>query len=523
MIIINSAAYVIPEFRSEFGKIPPCLLPIGNRKLVEYQVPLLRKAYAERIIVSLPHGYELSIDEVEIFSDLAVEIAYVPDHFSLSEALLFVLNTVGLQNENHEPLRLMHGDTLMDDLPQGVDLIAVSVTEDDYNWESEGVNSNHPLVWCGYFSFSSQSEFVRSLALAQGSFVQAVRIYSERIKLNFKELSGWHDLGHVNTYFVSRSQITTQRVFNSLRIQNGAVWKSGTQQKKIQAESEWFGNLPAKLKRYTPQLIDAGTDASTNAPFYVIEYLPFSPLNEVFVHGRNPDFYWSRIFKLMVNFLGDARSCVATDSTTLEAIKSDAFDLYENKTYTRLEEYSSIASVNMSESNRYGGVVLPSLFEIAEDCIRRTLLLPIVPSVLHGDLCFSNMLFDSRSVSIKVIDPRGINQQQELTIFGDQKYDLAKACHSVVGLYDFIISGRYQIERDESGEKSIRFRADDRLLNIQKLFMEVDFIPGVKVSEIMPLTVLLFLSMLPLHSDRPDRQEAMLVNALRLYAEYVVV
>lgn len=43
MIIINSAAYVIPEFRAEFGKIPPCLLPIGNRKLIEYQVQCCAK------------------------------------------------------------------------------------------------------------------------------------------------------------------------------------------------------------------------------------------------------------------------------------------------------------------------------------------------------------------------------------------------------------------------------------------------------------------------------------------------
>jgi NDP-sugar pyrophosphorylase family protein len=61
MIIINSAAYVIPEFRAEFGKIPPCLLPIGNKKLVEYQVPMLRKAYDEQIIVSLPEGYRLRV------------------------------------------------------------------------------------------------------------------------------------------------------------------------------------------------------------------------------------------------------------------------------------------------------------------------------------------------------------------------------------------------------------------------------------------------------------------------------
>ena len=51
--------------------------------------------------------------------------------------------------------------------------------------------------------------------------------------------------------------------------------------------------------------------------------------------------------------------------------------------------------------------------------------------------------------------------------------------------------------------------------------MGVDLLLGITGKDIMPLTVLPFLSMLPLHADRPDRQEAMLINASRLYSEYV--
>lgn len=522
MIIINSAAYVIPEFRAEFGKIPPCLLPIGNKKLVEYQVPMLRKAYDEHIIVSLPEGYELTIDEQQLFTALNIDYAYVPEQFSLAEALLYVMNTVS--HIISEPLRLLHGDTLLDSTPHGDNLIAVAATEDDYSWESESNKLGHPLVWCGYFAFSSPREFVRSLALSQGNFVKAVRFYGDQSPLSLPEVTGWHDLGHVNTYFVSRSKITTQRVFNSLRIENGTVWKSGAPHKKIIAEREWFKNLPVALKRYTPQLIDSGMDAETKAPFYVLEYLPCSPLNEVFVHGRNPDFFWRRMFKLMGDFLQDARNSLNGTEKPLQsaAILADAQELYENKTYTRLEEYAGTAAIDLNAPCSYGSLELGSLRNIAQDCIARTMVLPIVATVLHGDFCFSNILFDSRGGAIKVIDPRGLNQKQELTLLGDQKYDLAKASHSVIGLYDFIIAGRYQIERQDNQAPSIRFRIDDRLLGIQDAFMGANLLPGITGKDIMPLTVLLFLSMLPLHADRPDRQEAMLINALRLYSEYVV-
>ena len=39
----------------------------------------------------------------------------------------------------------------------------------------------------------------------------------------------------------------------------------------------------------------------------------------------------------------------------------------------------------------------------------------------------------------------------------------------------------------------------------------------------MPLVVLLFMSMLPLHEDRPDRQKAMFYNALRIYKKYIKI
>ncbi len=141
---------------------------------------------------------------------------------------------------------------------------------------------------------------------------------------------------------------------------------------------------------------------------------------------------------------------------------------------------------------------------------------------MHGDLCFSNILYDSRSQRIKVIDPRGINSLNEMTFYGDQKYDLAKLAHSVLGMYDFIIAGRYQIKRNNKNNEVIEFELDERLRNIQRLFVDRVFIDHVSVREIMPLVVLLFLSMLPLHSDRADRQKAMLLNAIRIYKFYVL-
>lgn len=515
MILINSAAYVNNEFRNEFGAIPPCFLPIGNRKLLTYQVNNLRNVFKEEnIVVSLPRDYALSIDEQELIQSLGISPIFVPEGLSLGMAILYVWNTLGLYNQ---PLRLLHGDTLLTDIPKDENCIAVVRTQDNYEWEFEE-NTNNPLVWCGYFSFAIAQNFIRALATTQGKFVESVHMYADEYNKSIhKEVFGWYDLGHINTYFRSRSAITTQRAFNNLKIENGIVWKSGSPAKKIEAEANWFAQLPPILKRFTPQLIQTGITKQGN-PFYETEYLPFLPLNEIFVHGKNPVGFWESILGLISVYLSESRKYLPKNNIELlKKIDIDSFDLYSSKTYERLENYAKQQGINLDTPVKYAGIQLPSLRQIAKECVEKALSLPIIPAVSHGDLCFSNIMYDSRSHGIKVIDPRGLTVNQELTIYGNQTYDLAKLCHSFIGLYDFIIADSFSLEKSENLGVKLIFNIDSRLAEIQQIFMSKQLLPEMNNMEIIAPTILLFLSMIPLHFDKPHRQEAMLANALRLY------
>ncbi|MHA3893499.1 glycosyltransferase family protein [Acinetobacter sp. GXMZU3951] len=514
MIIINSAAYVVPEFQSELGEIPPCMLPLGNRKLIQYQVENLRKFKNERIVLSLPLSYKVSIAESKLFEDLDIEVITIPDNFSLVNALIYVIN-VSVCLDDY--IRILHGDTLIYDLPNELDRISVAYTSDEYKWKtvSQDKNDTIDLVWSGFFSFSDRKTLLKVLSLSNGNFVNAIIRYQHLKNSKEIECYEWHDLGHVNTYFVSRSFITTQRAFNSLKISDGVVYKTGIPYLKIKAEAEWFENIPPIVKKYTPQLISTGINES-NQPFYSLEYLPHLPMNEIFVHGRNSIIFWSRQFNLFLKYFEDSRKAVDVKiiNTLSKKISKDAESLYSLKTYSRLKEFKNSEFLNHEVSVNAQKI---SVENIVDECIHRTLKLPLVPSVLHGDFCFSNILYDSRAKKIKVIDPRGINYNSEMTIYGDQKYDFAKLTHSILGLYDFIISGRYEIKNYDDGSEYISFDIDERLENIQKKFLEYQFVDGVGVKDIIPLVVLLFFSMLPLHKDRLDRQKAMLLNAFRLY------
>jgi hypothetical protein len=138
---------------------------------------------------------------------------------------------------------------------------------------------------------------------------------------------------------------------------------------------------------------------------------------------------------------------------------------------------------------------------------------------MHGDLCFSNIIFDSRAKAIKLIDPRGITSTGEFSIYGDITYDLAKFYDSIVGFYDFIISGCFSLNIENQNVDFDIFVPKD-FLRLEGYTERICLLDGYTKEMIMPQVILLFFSMLHLHSDNPKRQSALLANALRLYVDF---
>lgn len=518
MIIINSGAYVIPEFQVEIGKLPPCLLPVANRKLVEHQVEIINKYFDEDIYISLPDDYKLSHDEELLFIDLNVKVIKTNASFRLAEAILYLLNIT--HSELDEPVRLLHGDTLLMEYPKDkLDCLGIGTTAYNYTWESESQNSKNKSleVWCGYFSFSDKMMLIKSLALARGNFVVAVRNYRDLKDLKSHYFEDWYDFGHINTYFQSRAKLTTERAFNSLEIKNNILRKTGSPARKIEAEALWLQDIPNQLKVYSPQLLSHGTLDSNY--FYNIEYLSIMPLNELFVHGKKPAKDWSFIFDKIFAFIYEAAN-TELNASNLRSIEADFKGLVIDKTYYRINQYSIDKNFELDNELLCNGIVSPSIREIVNACSLKILQLESLPGVIHGDLCLSNILFDSRSEQIKLIDPRGLNFSNDITFLGDQKYDLAKLAHSIIGLYDLIISDRFAYSEVTNYEFSLGFYLDNEVIEIQNILLDFEF-KGVIIRDIVPLVILLFISMLPLHNDREDRQKAMLANAVRLYIEYM--
>ena len=123
-----------------------------------------------------------------------------------------------------------------------------------------------------------------------------------------------------------------------------------------------------------------------------------------------------------------------------------------------------------------------------------------------------------RAELVRVIDPRGTDASGALTPYGDLRYDMGKMHHSVVGRYDHIVAGYYRLKKNSAFDMTLDLPDTLLLQSIEAEFLSRRFAGRTPAEAASPaVAVLLFLSMLPLHSDAPDRQDAFLANAMRLF------
>lgn len=510
MILITSAAYITPALASEFGKLPPCMLPVQNRRLYEHQISIVPSG--EQIVISLPQSYTLTAYDQRRLSSVGVKIVKVPDSFSLGQSLVYVLNVLGCYGEK---IGILHGDTLFSELTDETDVCAVAKVEDNYDWDMANVHNNS--IYAGFFSFSNQSLLIQKITENEYNFIKGVKAYNEVKHLENKMLPDWMDFGLSNTYYRSISKMTTQRFFNSMTVTRYSVRKSSKDKSKMAAESNWLMSLPSKMKHYAPTVWDSGEEDGEG--YYEIEYYYLSSLANLFVFSKNKPYVWEEIIDACVEYLNDEAS-IKAENAEFYASQNDL--LYSTKTIKRLKEYARHTGISLDTPWRLNGIDTPSLMDIIAD------VEPYIckhdarfATLMHGDPCFSNILYDFRSKTIKVIDPRGRDVDGNMSIYGDFRYDVGKMAHSIIGLYDFIIGGMFEYVETAPYNISIHFEITDELLHIQRYFSNQTF-GGYTLDELStyPILIHLFLSMLPYHNDYPERQQAMLANALRLYIDF---
>ena len=520
MFLIMSGAFVGQELESEFGKIPPSFLPLGNRRLFQHQIKLAPKGV--EVFLSLPDTYNLSkIDEAWL-TEKKITIIKTPENLTLGASLVAALNLSG--HSLDKPLHILYGDTLYRDLPTGNDIASVSDAQGSYNWailsddnvtwlrssQSSTLNQSQKII-DGYFKFSKPREIIKAITQSEWDFLNGLNRYHELIGITPVNSNNWLDFGHVNTYYRSKSEFTTQRSFNELIVTSKWIEKSSSKDIKIAAEANWFAQIPSSLGIYTPQYL--GSMSENGKTSYRLEYLHLTALNELFVFSKLPNNIWKIILSSCIEFLSECKKNKAPKN----CIKNSLDVLFSEKTEQRINEYCQSENISRDQEwsfNGHPGITLNKVLNSSDMHLPKGKELS---TVLHGDFCFSNILYDFRSNRVKTIDPRGMTPSGEQTIYGDLTYDLAKLSHSILGLYDWIIAGYYDVD---IYNYNIEFSLADgyQYSEIQQEFIElVEAEFNLTAQNLYAMQIQLFLSMLPLHSDDPVRQKALFANAFRLH------
>jgi hypothetical protein len=264
------------------------------------------------------------------------------------------------------------------------------------------------------------------------------------------------------------------------------------------------------LKIFTPH--SSNYKINEDKASYEVEYMFIPVLNELFVFGKLPLFLWKQIIISCLDFLERLFEFKVNQDQKENG-------LFFQKTQKRLLQLQEQGEIDIYQSWTLNSCKTPSLIEIAKETAYEIDKFDFsTNSIMHGDFCFSNILYDFRSQSIKVIDPRGIDNEGEITIYGDILYDITKLAHSIIGLYDFIIAGYYEINIESENQINFQINISDSTKEIQEFFLNTKFNgQTIKHEFYINQLVHLFLSMLPLHSENIDRQYALMSNALRLY------
>ncbi len=515
-----SGAFVGQELESEFGKIPPSFLPLGNKRLFQHQIALAPTGVD--VYLSIPESYSPSLIDQKWIESNNVQILKTPDSLDLGASLVAALNLSG--NCLNKPLHILYGDTLYRELPMGDDIASISYAKDSYNWavltddDAHWLKSGHcqlssesPKIIDGYFKFSNPRELIKAITQSKWSFLEGLNRYHNLVGITPIESNSWLDFGHVNTYYRSKADFTTQRAFNELIITSKWIEKSSSKDNKIAAEANWFENLPASLRGNIPQYL--GSNFNNGKTSYRLEYLHLTALNELFVFSKLPSRIWTQILSSCIEFL---LACKEHKSPTTGSENSLNI-LFNEKTKQRLTEYCQEHTISLDEKwyfNQADGISLKSMLGYSQKHLPKSIE---QDTILHGDFCFSNILYDFRAGKVKTIDPRGMTPNGEQTIYGDLRYDLAKLSHSILGMYDWIIAGYYEVDINNN-IISFDISEDNQYKETQQSFIkmvEVEF--GLTAQNLYAMQVQLFLSMLPLHADDQERQKALFANAFRLH------
>lgn len=297
------------------------------------------------------------------------------------------------------------------------------------------------------------------------------------------------------------------RHFNAIEREEYTVVKRSKDRTKLKREYAFYQLVPPAMRMFLVQPFDFADNGETAS--YRMERVCVPDMATQWLHNAFAPAEFERFMNHVFHFIS-----IRPERRVGKVEATAVFDaLYVAKVEERiaalktLPAYSKLAPLL---ERACGGIdtLVNRYFVLLERNRGRFPLKRLV--IGHGDLCFSNILYSKANQYLKLIDPRGTEDENGL--YTDPYYDVAKLSHSVLGEYDFINQDLFGIAVD--AELGLRLDIKNASREwAQKLFHAQLAKPGFDAELTRLCEASLFISMLPLHIDRPRKVLAFAIKA----------
>jgi dTDP-glucose pyrophosphorylase len=506
------------------------MIPINGKPVISWIIEdLILKQITHAIIVLRSENHHLKDFLLRAFQNrINLQIVELLDTNSILQSLQAGLQLCKLSL----PTQIILGDTLVkDSFNFDHDFVYVQEVDDSSRWciaicgdnkevitlLDKQINIPKPhLALSGFYHFRNSvflsKQLLEIVTKGKKQMSDLLLAYKKEYKIRALTANQWFDFGNIDNLINAKQRLLQSRYFNSLSVDPilNTITKISDFDKKLRDELNWYKQLPAKLQVLAPRIIsETEIDGKLNL---VQEYYGYPTLAELYLFSDLGLENWRSIFKRLLTLHQTFQAYPKKLNTA--SLKN----IYLDKTYNRIEtlcENEYWKNLFSKEEIFFNEVKLKNFYALGKelDIAIADLVKNAKGSIIHGDFCFSNILYDINNQIIRLIDPRG--SFGETGIYGDPRYDMAKLRHSIAGMYDYIVSDLFEITETESGFNGKIFTdiAHNEFINEFDAVL-LDF--GYNINEIALIEGLLFISMLPLHQDKPLRQKMMYIKGLEL-------
>lgn len=515
------------------------LTPLAGEPVLIKTLRYLNEAPISGISVAVPSADEIS---PTILPSLNIRVSTNVDNMD-TVSLLDTIAQLLEQMPDDKPTLIVLGDTYVEFeswsfISSGDPIVFTSRVSDPYRWccvavsksddrvtaihnKSPVLHGNWQACVGAYFFPSSKAlhELVEASRQCQGlpqDLEGPLRALVNQESLKAQSVSAWLDAGHLDRAAVASSRMLSARTFNSITVEalRGTVTKRSRDRGKIQSEIDYLRELPAEAAVLFPRLLDAGDDGQT--AWYTMERYGYPSLREMYLWHQVEPRRWAEVF----SHLHDLVSHVMGRHTG-SLSPEDQWLMYWDKPTRRIAELLCQPAGEPLRTNclTINGCLNRSFTAMGDDIQEALdgLTARGIGRLIHGDLCFSNILYDLGSSTCRFIDPRGSFGRSTST--GDARYDYAKLWHSLGGWYEHLAEDLVSLTWQDSSHVTLAIPVTPRQVSIQREFADV-FLAEDSFRDVALITGLTLCSVASLHQESRQRQQALYLRGVMILNEF---